>query len=161
MKRGEETKEKIIQAALQLFVRKGYGVSKHAVVALSESMHLELQIRGANIKVSVLCPGPVSTDIFNSSQRNRPSSLPIPPEPTGEEALFLKAFQIWIERGLDPKEVGRQVLDAIREEQFYIITHDFNPIINQRMQNILDKKNPEVMPPSQELLYIMEELKGQ
>ena len=73
----------------------------------------------------------------------------------------MKAFQIWIERGLDPKEVGRQVLDAVREEQFYIITHDYNHIINQRMQNILDKKNPEVMPPPQELLDIMEELKSQ
>ena len=136
-----------------------YGVSKHAVVALSESLHTELLMKGIKIKVSVLCPGPVSTDIMYSSIRNRPNSLAPPPEPTAEEALFFKAFGIWIERGLDPNLVGRQVLDAIREERFYIITHDFNDVINQRMQNILDNKNPPVMPPPQDFLDIVEELK--
>lgn len=138
-----------------------YGVSKHAVVALSESINMELQIRGANVKISVLCPGPINTDIIGSSQRNRPSALPPPPELTEEEAIFLRAFEIWLERGLDPKEVGRQVLDAIREERFYIITHDFNTIISQRMRNILEKKNPELIPPSQDILDIIDEVKSQ
>jgi len=135
-----------------------YGVSKHGVVALSESIHLELKTRGSKVGISVLCPGNVSTDIFNSSQRNRPDSVPPPPELTEQEALFLRAYEIWIERGLDPKEIGRQVLDAIREERFYVITHDFNSYIEQRMRNVLDRKNPELLQPPQDLLDIIQEL---
>ena len=135
-----------------------YGVSKHSVVALSESLHLELQLRGSKVRVSVLCPGNVNTDIMNSSERNRPDSVPPPPELTEQESLFRKAFEIWLERGLDPKEVGSQVLDAIREERFYIITHDFNSYIEQRMRNVLESKNPELSQPPQDFLDIMQEL---
>ena len=135
-----------------------YGVSKHGVVALSESIHLELKMRGFKVGISVLCPGNVNTDILNSSQQNRPDSVPPPPDLTEQEALFLRAYEIWLERGLDPKEVGRQVLDAIREERFYVITHDFNSYIEQRMRNVLDRKNPELLQPPQNLLDVIQEL---
>lgn len=137
-----------------------YGVTKHAVVALSESLHLEFLYRGLKVKVSVLCPGPVATDIMNSSERLRPAKVPPPPEMTAEEAVFRKAFEIYIERGLDPKEVGRQVLDAIRAERFYVITHDFNNATEARMQNILSAKNPELLPPPQDYLEIFQEVMG-
>jgi len=135
-----------------------YGVSKHAVVALSESMHLELLSLNSKIKVSVLCPGPVSTDIFNSSERNRPETVPPPPELTGGEALFRKVFETYIKRGLDPAEVARQVLDAVREERFYVITHDYSSFIETRMKNVLAAANPEILPPPQEFLEIYQEL---
>jgi short-subunit dehydrogenase len=138
-----------------------YGVSKHAVVALSESLHAELQTRETKVRVSVLCPGPVDTDILNSSERNRPDTVPPPPELTQEEALFRKAFGIWLERGLDPKDVGRQVLDAIREERFYVITHDYDAVIEDRMKAILEKENPGVREPPQDLLEIFQELVSQ
>jgi len=135
-----------------------YGVSKHAVVAISESMHLELLSRNSKIKVSVLCPGPVSTDIFNSSERNRPASVPPPPELTSGEALFLKAYRTYIERGLDPAEVASLVLEAIREERFYVFTHDYASYIETRMKNMLTGKNPEILPPPQEFMEIFQEL---
>jgi NAD(P)-dependent dehydrogenase (short-subunit alcohol dehydrogenase family) len=135
-----------------------YGVSKHAVVALSESLHLELMQRDSRVKVSVLCPGPVSTDILTASQRNLPESMPMPLEETPEEMLFKKAYQIYIERGLDPKEVSLAVLEGIREEQFYIITHDYSNAIETRMQNILAGQNPEPQPPTPEFLNIVETL---
>ena len=100
-----------------------YGVSKHGVVALTESLHLELLMQGANIKVSLLCPGIVNTNIMESSLRNRPPEVPPPPEPSAEEAVFFEAYQTWIKQGLDPGDVGRQVLDAIREERLYVITN--------------------------------------
>ncbi|UCD82451.1 MAG: SDR family NAD(P)-dependent oxidoreductase [Desulfobacterales bacterium] len=138
-----------------------YGVSKHAVVALSESMHLELLSRNSKIKVSVLCPGPVSTDIFSSSERNRPAKVPPPPELTAEEAFFLRVYQTYIERGLDPAEVARQVLEAIREERFYVITHDYNSYIEARLKNILARENPEILPPPQDYLELYQELTRQ
>jgi NAD(P)-dependent dehydrogenase (short-subunit alcohol dehydrogenase family) len=137
-----------------------YGVSKHAVVALSESLHLELLQRNSRVKISLLCPGPVNTDILNASQRNLPESVPLPPEMTPEEALFKKAYEIYLERGLDPEEVGQKVLEAIRQEQFYVITHDYSGAIETRMQNILAARNPEPQKPTPEFLKSVETLMG-
>jgi NAD(P)-dependent dehydrogenase (short-subunit alcohol dehydrogenase family) len=134
------------------------GVSKHAVVALSESLHLELSMRNAKVNVSLLCPGPVNTDIMHSSQRLRPDTVPPPPELTPEEALFRRAYEIWLERGMDPGEVARQVLEAIREERFYVITHDFNDYIESRLKNMLTSQNPELRQPPKELSDILQEL---
>jgi hypothetical protein len=59
---------------------------------------------------------------------------------------------------MDPAEVARQVVDAIREERFYVITHDnFNNYIETRMQNILSVKNPEIMLPPQDLMDLVQE----
>jgi NAD(P)-dependent dehydrogenase (short-subunit alcohol dehydrogenase family) len=138
-----------------------YGVSKHAVVALSESLHLELSLRKAKVSVSVLCPGPVNTDIMHSSQRLRPDTVPPPPELTPEEALFRRAYEIWLERSMDPGEVARQVLEAIREKRFYVITHDFNDYIEPRLKNMLTSQNPELRQPPQELSDILQELREQ
>ena len=125
---------------------------------LSESLHLELLNQSSKVKVSVLCPGPVATDIMHSSERLRPATVPPSPGLTAEEAIFREIFRIYIERGLDPKEVGRQVLEAILQERFYVITHDFNNSIERRMQNMLSAKNPEPLPPSQDYLEIFQEV---
>jgi hypothetical protein len=97
---------------------------------------------------------------MKSSERNRPDTVPAAPKLTEEESLFRRAYEIWLERGLDPKDVGREVLDAIREERFYVITHDFNTFIEQRMRNLIDQKNPEPILPPQDLLDIVQELVG-
>jgi NAD(P)-dependent dehydrogenase (short-subunit alcohol dehydrogenase family) len=55
-------------------VSAAYAVTKHAVVALSESLYLTLQQRNSLVKVSVLCPGLVRTNIANA-ERNRPAEL--------------------------------------------------------------------------------------
>jgi NAD(P)-dependent dehydrogenase (short-subunit alcohol dehydrogenase family) len=136
-----------------------YGVSKHGVVALTESLHHELQILGANVKVSVLCPGPVNTGIMDSSERNLPAGIPAPPELSEEAAVFRNAYKTWIEHGLDPKVVGRQVLEAIREERLYIITtNDFDISIEQRMKNILERKNLAPPQPPKDLMNILLEM---
>ena len=51
-----------------------YNASKHAVVALSETLHHELAMMAPHVKASVLCPGWVNTNIADSS-RNRPAHL--------------------------------------------------------------------------------------
>ncbi|MCZ6464922.1 MAG: SDR family NAD(P)-dependent oxidoreductase [Proteobacteria bacterium] len=139
-----------------------YGVTKHAVVALSESMHIQLQTSGPKVKVSVLCPGFIRTRILES-ERNRPAELaetkPIPDTPLADAAR--KMGRQFVEQGLDPREVGDLVLRAIREERFYVLTHT-GPIwkgtIQQRMENILAERDPE--PPLQEHLAELLEDRG-
>jgi hypothetical protein len=98
---------------------------------------------------------------MNSSQRLRPDNVPPPPDPTPEQELFRRVYEIYLKRGMDPKEVARQVLDAIQHERFYVITHDFNNYIETRLKNILTSNNPVAAEIPQEFLDIMQELMSQ
>ena len=92
-----------------------YTTSKFAIVGLSESLRDDLAPHG--IGVSVLCPGPVRTQI-STSARNRPPELgggEPPPRPAQTRVAGTAA--------MEPEEVARKVLRAVRANQFYIITH--------------------------------------
>jgi len=121
-----------------------YGVTKAAVVALSEGTHLEMQARRLKPRISVLCPGPVNTDIL-TSQRNRPKDPSAPSMPPASPVAT--AMREWmaqeVKNGLDPRAVGEEVLAAIRAERFYILTHpQMSSMIQQRTSDILMGKNP-------------------
>ncbi len=122
-----------------------YQVTKHGVVALSEQLYYSLAQRNAKVKVSVLCPGWVNTRIMDSERnrpgelRNEPSGLPLGPE---VEAI-MQSMREAAQAGLSPQQVSDQVFDAIRNEQFYILTHpEYNSAIRERVENILQQRNP-------------------
>jgi NAD(P)-dependent dehydrogenase (short-subunit alcohol dehydrogenase family) len=126
-----------------------YAVSKFGVVALSEGVYLELKQGGYRPSISVLCPGFVSTNIL-ASARNRPPDLSDTAGPmTGPIAdVFREWFAEQVKQGMSPRKVGDQVLAAIREDRFYILTHpDWNPQIEHRMKTILAGENPSAVPP--------------
>src|SRR4029450_3126412 len=126
-----------------------YAVTKFGVVALSEGVYLELKQGGYLPSISVLCPGFVNTNIF-ACARNRPPELADTAEPmTGAGVdVFREWFTEQLRQGLSPRRVGDQVLAAIRDDRFYILTHpDWNPLIERRMQNILAGENPNPLPP--------------
>jgi NAD(P)-dependent dehydrogenase (short-subunit alcohol dehydrogenase family) len=104
-----------------LFVREGrnqgaYAMTKYAVLALSEALEQELQ--GSGIGVSVLCPGGVNTAIFDSAA-TRPDRFGGTYQRPEQEALK-SAFATG---ALDPDTVGRRVLQAIQDNEFYVLTH--------------------------------------
>lgn len=122
-----------------------YNVSKHGVVTLSESLHLELMDVGSKVKVSVLCPSIVKTRILDS-ERNRPSWYAESSDVVSSEALSKRQVLEDAMSGQDSlssEEVADVVFKAIREEKFYIITHKgtFSDI-EARMNNILQERNP-------------------
>jgi NAD(P)-dependent dehydrogenase (short-subunit alcohol dehydrogenase family) len=128
-----------------------YQVTKHAVVALSEQLYYSLAYQNAKIKVSVLCPGWVKTRILESERnrpvelQNEPAGTPITPE---VEAL-IQAMAEAMQTGLSPQQVADMVFDAIRKDKFYILTHpDTKPLIQQRMEAILQERNPDVQAPA-------------
>jgi NAD(P)-dependent dehydrogenase (short-subunit alcohol dehydrogenase family) len=125
-----------------------YGVTKHAVVALSESLSNELKGRGAKIRCSVLCPGWVSTRIIESD-RNRPEKPREDPGPQTAQATMMRNLVAQlIAGGLDPNVVGDIVVDAIRNDRFYVLTHpSWINMVEARMRNILDGKDPVPVPP--------------
>jgi NAD(P)-dependent dehydrogenase (short-subunit alcohol dehydrogenase family) len=126
-----------------------YAVSKFGVVALSEGVYLELKQGGYLPSISVLCPGPVDTNILDCA-RNRPPELSDTAAPMAGAVLdvFREWFREQLKQGLNPRQVGEQVLAAIREDRFYILTHpDWSHFIERRMQSILAGENPNLLPP--------------
>ena len=90
-----------------------YSMSKFAVLSLSEALEHELE--GTNVGVSVLCPGPIATNIARGA-RNRPNHMGGPQIRANEEAVLAERLAT---TGLDPKRVGERVVDAIRTKTFY------------------------------------------
>jgi len=113
-----------------------YSVTKHAVVALSEALYVQLLQRGPNVGVSVLCPGWVRTQILNS-ERNRPGDLELP-EPDPAWAAAREMVRQLVESGMEPAHVATQVVDAIRKGRFYVLTHpEMNDAITRRTEDVL------------------------
>lgn len=121
-----------------------YSVTKHAVVALSESLYLNLQLRNSLVKVSVLCPGMVRTNIINAEQY-RPAELRNEPvEMSPELQARRDAFKAVLESGMPPAQVADAVFDAIGKEQFYILTHpEWIEVVQLRTDKLLRMQNPE------------------
>jgi NAD(P)-dependent dehydrogenase (short-subunit alcohol dehydrogenase family) len=120
-----------------------YGVSKHAVVALSESLFLELQLAAPGVGVSVLCPGWVNTRI-GEAERNRPPGLVVG-RPDASAAAVRKGLSRVLESGMAPEAVAEAVLGAILANRFYVLPHDdeawLRPV-RARMTNIVERRNP-------------------
>ncbi len=115
-----------------------YCVTKHGVVALAETLFLELQ--GTGVGVSVLCPGLVKTGIF-ASERNRPERF----GGSDHEADALQqGHQTMLEgMGIEPAEVAEMVMDAIRAGRLWILPHDdLKPMVTARAASIVTGTNP-------------------
>jgi NAD(P)-dependent dehydrogenase (short-subunit alcohol dehydrogenase family) len=122
-----------------------YNASKHAVVAIAETLHHELAMTAPHVKVSVLCPGWVRTGIAESA-RNRPEHLQEGVTADGDGASLLRGF---IESGMPPEEVAGKVLDAIHDERFWILTHDevgdfWVDGVNGRLRSLEARTNPQL-----------------
>ncbi len=99
-----------------------YNVAKHGVVALMATLERDLRGRRSPVTASVLCPGPINTNISRNSVTYRPTRA----KPSADGATSGKAaatIQASLERGMDPDEVGRLVLQAITDGDFWILTH--------------------------------------
>lgn len=122
-----------------------YHVTKQAVIGLNENLYASLAQQKAKVKVSLVCPGWVKTDILKS-ERNRPaefrsSTKASPPSPAAKEAY--RRMQESIETGMSIQELANHVFRAIQDEQLYVITHpEYIPRIQKRFDNILQQKNP-------------------
>jgi NAD(P)-dependent dehydrogenase (short-subunit alcohol dehydrogenase family) len=122
-----------------------YNVSKHGVVTLCETLKRDLGLVGSSIGVSVLCPGWVNTGIGDSG-RNRPAELRDATGPNLLESGDASPLKAMLEAGLPPAEVAEMVLDAVRTDRFYILTHDdWQPMVAQRMTDILEGRTPSPM----------------
>jgi NAD(P)-dependent dehydrogenase (short-subunit alcohol dehydrogenase family) len=113
-----------------------YATTKYALVGLAESLRADLRPHG--IGVSVLCPGPVKSELFESTAALRPrelaatGSVPVVPPGISREStpIFVTAPS--------GEDVGRQVLEGIRRNNLYILTHaEMRPVMEARAASLL------------------------
>jgi NAD(P)-dependent dehydrogenase (short-subunit alcohol dehydrogenase family) len=116
-----------------------YKVTKHGIVSLSETLHYELARQGADVHVSVLCPGFVTTRLMDTSARYRPTNAPMS-APELDDDKFLRDGT---DAGLSTDEIAERVFLAIRNEKLYILPHPHTKDqVRFRMETILNDRNP-------------------
>jgi NAD(P)-dependent dehydrogenase (short-subunit alcohol dehydrogenase family) len=115
-----------------------YCATKVAVVSISETLAQELAIEESPIGVSVLCPSSVDTKVMES-ERGRPAELGVEQRTEMAESVRLMIRDGFTgPTGLKPAQVAARVLDAIRDGEFWIITHrDLAPTVEARFGGIL------------------------
>jgi NAD(P)-dependent dehydrogenase (short-subunit alcohol dehydrogenase family) len=111
-----------------------YNVSKYGIVALTETLAMELAAEGSAVGASVLVPGTVRTAISNST-RNRPADATGGALADVDLAAGPDLGMTWLE----PDDVGRIVIDGIAAGDLYIVTHPEGwPMVAGRHQAIAD-----------------------
>lgn len=116
-----------------------YVASKHAVVGLSESLFLELELLGSPVGASVLCPEFVQTDLMGKEPETLDSPM----------AQFInQALAAGVAGGIPASDVAAHVVAAIKAGRFWILTHDSTREASvARVQRAADGVNPPIALP--------------
>lgn len=116
-----------------------YHASKFGVVAVSESLKLELEIlKNTNIGVSVACPGFVRTSLLEGESGFENSE-----SENGVLTPLRSKFKSGFNRGLEADEVAEQINQAIIANRFYVFTHSFSQeLLRHRMDALYEGRNP-------------------
>jgi len=120
-----------------------YNTTKHAVVALTETLYQDLQLVTSQVSCSVLCPYFVPTGIFKS-ERNRPVELGARDQMTASQRIAREMGEKAVNSGkVSAAEVAQMSFEAIAANQFYIYSHPKAlGNVETRMRAIVDIKNP-------------------
>ena len=100
-----------------------YNATKSAVVAISESLFIELRQAGSPVRVSALCPAFVRTNLMHGQRWDERLGPEPPPSENPANRAMESYFEHGVERGVDPTIVAAEVIEAIRTGRFWILTH--------------------------------------
>ena len=126
-----------------------YHMTKHAVLAFSESLYHELALTAPQVGVSVLCPELIKTGIAKSD-RNRPAQYSGEGDIIESDARTMVHDSIasGVSSGLPPREMAERVLRAVKDNRFYILSNDgWMESARTRIEDILQGRNPTLAPP--------------
>ena len=124
-----------------------YGVSKHAVLALTEGLYRELGNSAPHVKVSAFCPGYVKTEL-DTSERSRPARFKAHVTLATEEERA--AWRAGLDGGFSIEESARLLFEGLQDDKLYIgpqawleLHPDLHESIRNRAENIINERNPE------------------
>lgn len=120
-----------------------YNASKHAVVALTETLHHDLSLVTQQLTCSVLCPYFVPTAIHRA-ERNRPQELSASAAPTRSQRIAQAMSDQAVTRGkVSAAQVADRVFNAIAQRRFYIYSHPHAMgNVRTRLDDVLHGRNP-------------------
>jgi NAD(P)-dependent dehydrogenase (short-subunit alcohol dehydrogenase family) len=143
-----------------------YDASKHAVVAISDSLFTNMRDVGLPVGVSCLCPGWVRTGILESD-RNWPAELGPRPEADAMNAVMRDHVKRAIDEATTPAAVADLVLQAVAADRFWVFPHqEFLDLAVKRWERIADRLDPEPaeevpgMPPRSQMIAEVARLMG-
>ncbi len=118
-----------------------YNVSKHAVVALSETLHHDLSLLTGQVRASVLCPYFFPTGIHHS-QRNRADAPAAPP--TASQRVGQAMFDSAVQGGqVSAAQVAQLAFEAVAQDRFHVFSHPglLQPVAD-RAEALVAGRNP-------------------
>ena len=119
-----------------------YNVSKHAVVALTETLYQDLALVSDQVSASLLCPFFVPTGIGHS-ERNRPQDLEAKPLTASQKIGQAMTDKAVGSGKVTAAEVAQKVFDAMTQGQFYIYSHpQALGSVQVRMEDVVQGRNP-------------------
>lgn len=122
-----------------------YEAAKHAVVAWTEALYHDLKTRNSAVRVLLLSPGWVKTNILNDTrnfEQNHHTPIDFD-QYTDADAHWICSFARAVKKGIHPNEVAEQVFEAILQERFYVFTHpEMKHNIQNRLNAILEEQPP-------------------
>ena len=121
-----------------------YNVSKHAVVAMSETLHQDLALVSEQVQAHVLCPFFVPTGI-HQSERNRPAEFAdTSGKPTRSQLIAQAMSDKAVTSGrVTAAEVAQFVFDAMDTGRFYIYSHPKAlASVQVRLEDVVLGRNP-------------------
>jgi short-subunit dehydrogenase len=129
---------------IQLPGGSAYNASKHAVVAMSETLYNELHDMDiTNVGISVLCPAFVPTGISNSA-RVRPAELSDSIPHSGQGAKYAAGLVKAVKSGkISADKIAEITFKAIQDKQLYILPHEkIGELVVENAVNIANQQNP-------------------
>ncbi|RDU99306.1 SDR family oxidoreductase [Trinickia dinghuensis] len=128
-----------------------YNASKHAVVALTETLYHDLRRTGAPVGCSLLCPAFAPTGIAES-ERARPARWRNEAAPSASQVLAGRELRKAVRAGrLTAADIAEATFDAVRADRFYVVTHPaIMPSVRVRHEDIEQMRaptDPSVPPP--------------
>ena len=120
-----------------------YNVTKHAVVALTETLHHDLAAKTQRVRCSVVCPAYFPSGI-SDSERSRPAALRDDRPKSAEDIAREEKLRKAVRSGkLTAGDIAEAVFAGIRDERFYLLTHPrIKPAIELRLRDIIDERTP-------------------
>jgi NAD(P)-dependent dehydrogenase (short-subunit alcohol dehydrogenase family) len=129
-----------------------YNVTKHGVVAITETLYRELAEREAKLKVSVLCPSHVRTRIYDAERNRLPAygngGAAGSMDEQALEAIWSEVADRYKDYGgmLPPEHIADCTFDAIRDGRLYILTHpELNVLLAERTEAMINGCNPMIV----------------
>ena len=120
-----------------------YNVTKHAVVAMSETLYQDLSLVTEQVHAHVLCPFFVPTGI-HQSERNRPTEFKQNTAPTRSQLIAQAMSDQAVTKGkISAAQVAQFVFDAMDANRFYIYSHPKSlASVQVRLEDIMSPRNP-------------------